>query len=168
MQVNGMISHKAIRTLLGSLAALAALWWAVPAPAGGREAASAGSAEASTVKSLDEFMHMRIKKVKGKRVSAKGVAVGTVVGKGSFKLVLSNGSRASATFYGRNAHGTISGTGLAGYRVSGAISYYSGKITSLRGTGRYAHASPRGITFSGTVNRRSYKVKMHLRGRWNV
>lgn len=173
MQLNGMISQQAIRALPGMLVAVVALWLAVPASRAGEGSAdsrggASARAEASTVKNLDEFMHMRIKKVKGKRVSARGVAIGTVAGKGSFKLVLTNGSRASATFYGHNSHGTISGTGVAHYRVSGAISYYGGKITSLQGTGRYAHASPRGITFSGTVNRRSYKVKMHLRGRWNV
>ncbi|HEU4393527.1 MAG TPA: hypothetical protein VFR04_07825 [Solirubrobacterales bacterium] len=120
------------------------------------------------MRDLDEILHLRIKKVKGKRVFAKGRATGTVAGTGSFKLLLSNGSSASATFFGHNSHGTISGTGVATYRVAGAISYYSGKITSLQGTGRYAHAGSRGIRFSGTVNRRTYQVKMHLQGKWHV
>jgi hypothetical protein len=174
MQRNGTISHKAGRALPGLLAALIAFFPAASfsraddESAGASGAGSSARAEASTVKNLDEFLHMRIKKVKGKRVSARGIAIGTVAGKGSFRLVLSNGSRAGATFHGHNSHGTISGTGVADYRVSGAISYYSGKITSMTGTGRYANASPRGIVFSGTVNRRSYKVRMHLHGRWNV
>lgn len=174
MQVNRAISQRAIPALLGLVASLAVLWLVAPSsqagdePEGGLGLRDAGGAQASTVKSLDEVMNMRIKRVKGKRVSAKGNAVGSVAGKGSFKLILSNGSSASATFYGHNSHGTISGTGVADYRVAGAISYYSGKITSLEGTGRYAHASARGIEFSGTVNRRTYKVKMHLRGHWNV
>lgn len=174
MQVNGTISQRVLPVLLGLAATLAVLWLVAPSTqAGDRSEGAPGHkdaerAQASTVKSLDEVLSMRIKKVKGKRVSAKGVATGSVPGKGSFKLVLSNGSSASATFHGHNSHGTISGTGVASYRVAGAISYYSGKITGLEGTGRYAHASARGIKFSGTVNRRTYKVKMHLRGHWNA
>lgn len=171
MQANGTIFPKALRALLGLAATLAVLWLATGYSRAGEESlggGTSGRAEASKVKNLDETMNMQITKVKGKRVSAKGRAVGSVAGKGSFKLVLSNGSRATATFYGHNSHGTISGTGVASYRVDGAISYYSGRITSLEGTGRYARASSRGIAFSGSVNRRTYRVKMHLRGQWNV
>jgi hypothetical protein len=174
MQTNRTIRLDPVRVLLGLGAALAVLWLAAGSSRagegspGGLNATNAARAQASTIRSLDETMHMRIKKVKGKRISAKGNAVGSVAGKGSFKLVLSNGSSATATFYGHNSQGTISGTGVAGYRVAGAISYYDGKITSLQGTGRYAHASAHGITFSGTVNRRTYEVTMHLRGHWNV
>lgn len=148
-----------VRTALGCvllvLVALGFLW-------------PVGASEASTVGNLDQTMHLRIEKVKGKRVTAGGRTVGTVAGKGSFTLVLSNGSHAVATFHGRNAHGSISGTGVANYRVAGAISYYSGRITSLQGTGRYAHVASLGIELSGTVNRRTYEVTMHLRGKWRV
>jgi hypothetical protein len=179
MQINGTVNLKSTRILrVGALLAVAAalgIFWlaADSAQAGdgslGRlSAANLPSAEASAVKSLDELMRMRIKKVKGKRVSAKGRSVGTVVGKVSFNLVLTNGSHATARFFGSNAHGTISGTGVASYRVAGPVSYYSGKVTDLSGTGRYAHAATRGIKFSGSVNRKSYKVTMHLRGSWHV
>jgi hypothetical protein len=174
MQLNGTIPLKAIRALLGLAAALALLWLASGSSRAGDDSlgglgkTNVGQAGASAVKYLDETLNMQITKVKGKRVTAKGTAVGSVAGKGSFKLILSNGSRATATFHGHNSHGTISGAGVASYRVDGAISYYSGKITSLQGTGRYAGASSRGIGFSGSVNRRTYEVKMRLRGQWNV
>ncbi len=146
-------------TLLGwallALVALGVLW---PARDSG----------ASTVRSLDETMHLRIEKVKGKRLTAGGRTVGTVAGRGSFTIILSNGSHAVATFHGRNAHGSISGTAVANYRVAGAISYYSGRVTSLHGTGKYAHVASLGIGLSGTVNRRTYKVTMHLRGKWRA
>ncbi len=127
-----------------------------------------GGAEAARIRSLDQVMHMRIEKVKGQHVTARGSSTGTVSGTGSFHLVLSNGSHATATFSGHNPHGTISGTGEADYRVVGAISYYNGRITSLHGTGRYAHAASLGIALSGTVNRRTHEVEMHLRGKWHV
>jgi hypothetical protein len=179
MQINGTFNLRSMRVLrvwapFAVAAALGVCWLAVgSARAGdgslGRLAvASPPAAEASAVRTLDELMRMRIKKVQGKRVSAKGHSVGTVAGKVSFNLVLSNGSHATASFSGRSAHGTISGTGIASYRVAGAISYYSGTVTDLSGTGRYAHAATRGIKFSGSVNRKSYKVTMHLLGRWRV
>lgn len=179
MQINGTVNPKPIRiqrvgALLTVVAALVIFWAPVDSARAGNaslgrlSAANPPLAEASAVQSLDELMQMRIKKVKGKRVSAKGRSVGTVVGKVSFNLVILNGSHATARFFGRNAHGTISGTGVASYRVAGPISYYNGKVTDLSGTGRYAHAATRGIKFSGSVNRKSYRVTMHLLGRWHV
>lgn len=125
-------------------------------------------AQASAARNFEESLRMRITKKKGKRVAARGRATGTVSGKASFKLVLKNGSQATFTFYGQNAHGTLSGAGVARYRINGAISSYTGKITSLQGSGRYARAASRGISFSGTINRRTYDVRLSLSGRWNV
>lgn len=110
---------------------------------------------------------MRITKKSGQRVAAKGNASGTIDGKVSLKLHMVTGSKATATFYGQSSRGSISGSGVAKYHVSGAVSYYTGKITNLDGTGKYAHASSRGISLSGTVNRRTYDVKMSLSGRWH-
>ncbi|MGN6664379.1 MAG: hypothetical protein ACTHK6_09295 [Solirubrobacterales bacterium] len=117
---------------------------------------------------FEESLGMRIKKKHGNRLTAKGGASGTVDAKATLKLHLITGSKARATFFGRNSHGTLSGTIAARYRVSGAISRYTGRITSLTGTGRYAHAKSLGISFSGTVNRRSHKVTGSLTGRWHA
>ena len=111
---------------------------------------------------------MEIKKKDGSNLSAKGSASGSVDGKVSFKIHTVSGSKATASFYGHNFHGTISGTGVAKYNVSGAVTYYTGKIKTLTGTGKYAHASSDGISLSGTVNRRTYDVKMTLTGRWHA
>jgi putative drug exporter of the RND superfamily len=150
-------AHRLLGCLLVGLALAGSLW-------GATRPATAGAA----VRSLDETMHLRIEKASGKRLSAAGTASGTVAGRGSFDLILSNGSRAAVTFSGHNRHGTISGTGVATYRVSGAISSFSGRVTSLDGSGRYAHAESLGIGFSGTVNRRTHVVKMRLRGKWRA
>jgi hypothetical protein len=148
MQVNRIVTSKSMHMLRGlALTATAfSILWLVADSAragdglpGGSPAVNSVPAEASAVKSLDEVMHMRIRKVKGKRVSAKGRSVGTVAGKVSFNLVLSNGSHATAGFFGRSSQGTISGTGVASYRVAGPVSYYNGTVTGLSGTGRYAH-----------------------------
>lgn len=134
----------------------------------GTPSANAGASARASSQSFEESLHMRLTKKHGNRLKAKGRATGTVDTKGSLKLHLITGSKARATFYGQNSHGTLSGTIAARYRVSGAISRYTGKITSLTGTGQYAHAKSLGITFSGTVNRRSHKVTGTLTGRWHA
>lgn len=126
-----------------------------------------GVASASS-QNFEESLRMRITKKDGSHVAAKGSASGSVDGKVSFKIHTVNGSKATATFYGHNSHGTISGSGVAKYHVSGAVSYYTGKVKTLTGTGRYSHASSHGISLSGTVNRRTYSVKMTLSGRWHA
>lgn len=126
-----------------------------------------GMAQASA-QNFEESLRMRITKKDGSHISAKGTAGGSVDGKVSFKIHTVNGSKATATFYGHNSQGTISGTGVATYHVSGAVSHYAGKINTLTGTGKYSHASSRGISLSGTVNRRSYSVEMSLAGKWHA
>jgi hypothetical protein len=171
MLVKGTIAPTCLTALLTALALSSIAVGSSGAGAGSHgseRAATAVGAEASAVKNFEETLRMQVTKKKGKRVAAKGRAAGTVSGKASFRSVLTNGSRASVTFFGHNSHGTISGTGVARYRINGAISSYNGKITGLEGTGRYARARSRGITFSGTVNRRTYDVKISLAGRWSV
>jgi hypothetical protein len=122
----------------------------------------------ASAQNFEESLGMRITKKDGSHISAKGTANGSVDGKVSFKIHTLNGSKATATFYGHNSQGTISGTGVATYQVSGAVSHYAGKINILTGTGKYSHASSRGIFLSGTVNRRSYSVTMSLAGKWHA
>ncbi|HEU5063761.1 MAG TPA: hypothetical protein VFT79_11505 [Solirubrobacterales bacterium] len=122
----------------------------------------------ASAQNFEESLRMEITKKDGSNLSAKGSASGTVDGKVSFKIHTVNGSKATASFYGRNSKGTISGTGVAKYSVSGAVTSYTGKIKTLTGTGKYANASSAGISLSGTVNRRTYDVKMTLSGRWSV
>lgn len=148
---------------IASIAALAITCVAAESPS----AHTTPQATASS-QNFEESLRMRITKRHGNRLTAKGGASGTVDMKASLRLHLITGSKARAAFFGHNSHGTLSGTIAARYRVSGAISRYNGQITSLTGTGRYAHASSRGITFSGTVNRRSHKVTGTLTGRWHA
>lgn len=130
--------------------------------------ASGNGIATASAQRFEEYLRMRITKTDGSHVNAKGSASGSVDGKVSFKIHTVNGSKATATFYGHNSHGTISGTGVAKYHVNGAVSRYTGKIKTLTGTGKYSHASSYGITLSGTVNRQSYSVKMTLTGRWHA
>jgi len=124
-------------------------------------------AQAASGKSFEVDLQAKITKKAGNRVAAKGRATGTVAGTASIRFILVNSSKATIRFFGEDANGTLSGTGVAKYFVSGAVSTYTGKITKLEGTGRYAKAASDGISFSGTVNRLTYKVKASLSGQWS-
>jgi hypothetical protein len=130
-------------------------------------ASGEGTATASA-QNFEESLRMEITKADGNGMSGKGSATGTIDAKVSLKLHTINGEKAKATFYAHNSHGTLSGTGSAKYSVSGAVSTYNGKINTLEGTGKYSGASSQGITLSGTVNRRTYRMKMALTGRWDA
>ena len=127
----------------------------------------AGEATASA-QSFEESLQMRMTKKDGTHIFAKGSASGSINGKVSFKIHTISGSKATATFYGRNSRGTVSGSGVAKYQVDGAVTHYTGKITNLSGTGGYSHAKSLGISLSGTVNRRTFDVRMSLAGRWHA
>jgi hypothetical protein len=149
--------------LVALIAALAIPYLTAESPSAQTPPLAKASAE-----NFEESLGMRITKKHGSRLAAEGGANGTVDLKASLKLHLITGSKARATFFGHNSHGTVSGTIAARYRVSGATSRYNGKITSLTGTGRYDHAKSFGITFTGTANRRSRKVTGTLTGRWHA
>jgi hypothetical protein len=61
--------------------------------------------------------------------------------------------------------GSLSGQGPARYRVLGAYSYFSGSLSSTRGTGSYSHAQASGLHFTGTIQRRNDAVAVQLNGR---
>jgi len=131
--------------------AVAALWlMAGGAQANGSSHGSAAKvrsarARVAGVESLNEVMHLHITSAKGQRIAAQGTATGTIAGSFSFKLFLSSASRASAEFSGSNSRGTVHGSGAASYRVAGAVSYYTGTVSSITGTGHYGHARARGF-----------------------
>jgi hypothetical protein len=165
---------KARAPRAGAAAALAAsllVALAIGAPAGAAARTSLGASpaqERAGAQAIEEVMNMHITKAQGKVVLASGSSTGSVAGPVTWRLVLSSGSQATATFVGHNAKGTMEGSASASYRVAGPISYYSGEVTKLSGTGSYAHARSLGIRFSGAVNRKTYQVKIKLAGRWHA
>lgn len=167
----GTFTSRQISASILALLAVGLLVAGVPSASAGNRGGGHGTApeaQASAVRPFEETLGGDITKKTGKRVAARGRVTGTVSGTASIRFILVNGSRATIRFSGKNANGTLSGTGVANYRVNGAVSTYTGKITELEGTGRYSRAASRGISFSGTVNRRSYKVKATLSGNWSV
>lgn len=131
-------------------------------------------AAARKVKQVNQTMVMDVSSIQGNTISAHGQEVtGQINGIISFSMTLQNGARAVASFtIFDNGHigkehrkGTVRGSGTGSYHVSGAHSYFSGQITSIRGTEEFSHAKSLGVIMTGALNRRTYKFTATLKGK---
>lgn len=143
----------------------------------GSTAAARGSlstARVAKVKNVNQTMTMNVANIQGNTISAHGQSVsGQINGVISFNLTLQNGSRAVMNFsISNNGHigndhrkGTVQGTGSGSYHVSGALSYFTGRVLGIRGTEDFNHAKNLGVSVTGTLNRRTYKLTATLKGK---
>ncbi len=124
------------------------------------------SAQAAKIESVNETVSMRVTKIQNTTINAEGrSSTGLIVGSLNFDLTLLNASHGKANFVAASSSGTVRGVGLSNYHASGATAYFKGTITSLVGTGKYAHFKDLGMSYSGTLNRRLYRVSVTLVGR---
>ncbi len=134
-------------------------------------AVGAPKAKAAKTEAVNQTMSTSVSKIEGNTVIAKGQAVkGQIDGVVSFRLTLQNGARATSTFSivdngsEGGGSGSVQGVTSGHYHVSGALSYFTGGITSMHGTGKYAHAKNLGLHLTGTLNRRTFKLSARLKG----
>ena len=133
------------------------------------QALSAPKAHASKVEAVNVKLDFEITQVKGDVILAKGRSLGAVSGNASLHLTLVNASHAIAEIYAYNKNGTIHGVGAAGYHAAGGVSYFSGgKPPALRGTGKYKGLKSLTMKLTGTMNRRTLKISVQLKGKWDV
>jgi hypothetical protein len=151
--------------ILSCAAASVVLFDVESSHAGG--AANVRGAKAAKTETLNESFHLHLTKVKGDKIEAQGKGTGTITGNVTFNLTLVTASRATAEFGGTNSSGTMSGSGTGNYHVAGAISYFTGNVTSVHGKGRYSGVANLGIKLSGSVNRKTYEMSMTMQGKWH-
>jgi hypothetical protein len=145
-------------------------------PAAGETRDTVPAAAAGTeVKQLNQTMVMNIASIQGNTITANGQEVtGQLNGVVSFKLTLLNGSRLTSNFtISNNGHighqhrkGSVQGNSQGSYHVSGAVSSFKGQISSIRGTEEFTHAKSLGVSASGTLNRRTYKLTVTMKGKY--
>lgn len=133
-------------------------------------------AAASQVEEVNQTIVMSVASIQGNTITARGQEVtGQINGVVSFVLTLRNGSRVTSDFtiynnghVGNQHHhkGAVQGTTDGNYHVSGAVSSFTGRILSIRGTEDFAHAKNLGVNMSGTLNRRTYKVIVTMKGKF--
>lgn len=123
------------------------------------------SAVAARTISLNETGHLRRTSSSGLKLNEQGSASGTIKGTIYIHLNVVSPSRVTAEVNIYPSGGSLTGSSSASYRVNGGTASFSGKLSINRGTGSYSHAHGSGLSFSGTIQRLSGSVTVHLSGR---
>jgi hypothetical protein len=63
---------------------------------------------------------------------------------------------------------SMTGTGSASYEVKGSTARFAGTMSIVRGTGSYQGAHGSGLKFSGTIQRSTDAVTVHVSGNLSV
>jgi hypothetical protein len=109
---------------------------------------------------MSESADMHLVKKSGSILKERGTASGSLPGTVSATFNTANLARVTATVTFSTHGGTLTVTAL-GYPSS--LSRFSGPISVKRGTGRFSHAHGSG-SFSGTVNRKTWHIKVSAHG----
>lgn len=98
-------------------------------------------------------------------LNEEGSASGTIPGTIYIHLRVLSTDRVAAEVNIYPSGGSITGGASASYRSAGAVATFAGTMTVERGTGRYAHASGSGLSFTGTIQRINDAAVVHMTGR---
>jgi hypothetical protein len=129
-------------------------------------ARSVGSPPARAAKtiSLNETGQLHRTSHAGLKLNEQGSASGTIKGTIYIHLDVVSPNRVTAEVSIYPKGGSLTGSGSANYRVNGGTASFSGTLAINRGTGTYAGAHGSGLSFSGTIQRLSGAVTVHLSG----
>jgi hypothetical protein len=114
--------------------------------------------------SLHETGHLHRTSSSGLKLNEQGSATGTIHGTIYIHLKVTSTNSVTAEVNIYPSGGSLTGSSSASYRVNGGVASFSGKLSIKRGTGSYSHAHGSGLHFSGTIQRLSGSVTVHLSG----
>jgi hypothetical protein len=129
---------------------------------------AATNAVAARTITLNESGQLHRTSHSGLKLNEQGSASGTIRGTIYIHLDVVSPNRVTAEVNIYPSGGSLTGTGSASYRVDGGTASFSGTLSIDRGTGTYAHASGSGLKFSGTIQRLSGSVAVHLSGKMST
>jgi hypothetical protein len=121
-------------------------------------------AHAARTLSLNETGHLHRTSSAGLKLNEQGSASGTIKGTIYIHLDVVSPNRVTAEVNIYPNGGSLTGSGSANYRVNGGTASFSGTMSINRGSGSFAHAHGSGLSFSGTIQRLSGSVTVHLSG----
>ena len=154
---------RARNLLVASAMSVGALTGVSVLGAGISSAASPRAVAASTI-TLNETGKLHRTSSSGLKLNEQGTASGTIKGKIYIHLDVVSPNRVTAEVNIYPNGGSLTGSGSANYHVNGGTASFSGKMSIKRGTGSYANAHGSGLSFSGTIQRLSGAVTVHLSG----
>jgi hypothetical protein len=150
---------------VGVLAGVAWLGTGISSAAG---SSRSPAAHAARTISLNETGQLHRTSHSGLKLNEQGSASGTIKGTIYIHLDVVSPSRVTAEVSIYPNGGSLTGTGSADYRVNGGTASFNGTLTIDRGTGSYAGAHGSGLSFSGTIQRLSGSVNVHLSGKMST
>lgn len=130
----------------------------------GISSATPAKAVAAKTISLNETGQLHRTSHAGLKLNEQGSASGTIKGTIYIHLDVVSPNRVTAEVSIYPSGGSLTGSGSANYRVNGGTASFSGTLAIERGTGTYAGAHGSGLSFSGTIQRLSGAVTVHLSG----
>ena len=130
----------------------------------GTSSAAGPRAVAARTITLHESGSLHRTSSSGLKLNEQGSASGTIKGKIYIHLDVVSPNRVTAEVNIYPNGGSLTGTGSADYHVNGGTASFSGKMSIKRGTGSYSGAHGSGLSFSGTIQRLSGAVTVHLSG----
>lgn len=130
----------------------------------GTSSAAGPRAVAARTITLHEAGSLHRTSSSGLKLNEQGSASGTIRGKIYIHLDVVSPNRVTAEVNIYPNGGSLTGSGSANYHVNGGTASFSGKMSIKRGTGSYNGAHGSGLNFSGTIQRLSGAVTVHLSG----
>lgn len=148
------------------LVALGAIAWVAPSGAASGGDGPVATAARTQAFNINSTLHLvgRAGHVLNEQGTFTGSQSGTIAIR--FTSVTSTSGEATFAAYPRGG-GYVSGRTSTKGRVVGAKVYFGGSMTITGGSGRWAHASGRGLGFSGVVDRRNFHATTHMQGSIN-
>ncbi len=125
-------------------------------------------AHAARTITLNESGQLHRTSHSGLKLNEQGSASGTIKGTIYIHLDVVSPNRVTAEVSIYPSGGSLTGTGSADYRVNGGTASFTGTMSIDRGTGSYAGAHGSGLSFSGTIQRLSGAVTVHLSGKMST
>jgi hypothetical protein len=105
----------------------------------------------------------------GHVLNERGTFSGTQSGTIAIRFTSVTSTSGSATFAAYSSQGgSVSGRTTTKGHVVGAKVYFIGVMSITGGTGRWSHASGRGLRFSGVVDRHNFHATTHIQGTISV
>jgi hypothetical protein len=115
--------------------------------------------------SLSDVGHLHLASHKGFTLNEVGSASGTISGSLYLHLHVVSTNRVSAELSVYPSGSSMTGVASGSYRNNGSTASFTGTMSIVRGTGKYAHARGSGLSFSGTVQRSNDAVTVHVSGK---
>lgn len=168
MASRGRMWRRTPAIVAAGLCAVVALAATVLTASASPRMANGGSvATGASQLSVNETANLRLISHHRGLLVEEGNSSGTPGGRLTIRVNVSyeHTTRAALSFTAYPRGGTVSGQGEVPFYASGPLAHFSGTLHSVHGSGRYAHASTRGISIKGTVQRtHNYAISVRITG----